>query len=512
MHKIKSSLVSYQKHKMPTETDPLIQTEEGTDEKRRSIKWKHITILPAMFFTFVGGGIFGFIINEWTQNKIQNERFPNMTTKNNFEACNNTNHSDPVYINYKAVQQDSSIWLLYYSIAQHIPMFLVNIVLTGYTDTYGRKFLFVLATFGACAKYCVITVVIHFNASLWYATAMQAFDGFLGSSFALFAVSFSFVADITHKDNHRVLGVVIIDALLISTGIFSSLLSGYFIETLKYGFFNTAVISSSICLLGFFLIILFLPETLDKSKRQPPKSLFGTMKNMIQFYVSEDFKGKRLIYLLLLASLFFAVSRTHIEILYFLGQPFCWGPSKIGVFTMTRLALLGVIGLGSLRLLQIFLSNEAIAVLSTVSLAASFMIEAFAKTNLLIYMVPVAGIFSFLMTPMIRGMMSTMTEPDKQGAMFSGIATIEVLSSISASLSFNKIYADTYSFMNGFVFLVMAGFYVIDFALLMAVYLLKKCKKNNYTKSELQNCENCTMNNCQCRANLHRESIKLSVL
>ncbi|XP_053407879.1 solute carrier family 46 member 3-like [Mercenaria mercenaria] len=176
------------------------------------------------------------------------------------------------------------------------------------------------------------------------------------------------------------------------------------------------------------------------------------------------------------------LNRSSIETLYFLGQPFCWGPSKIGVFTTTRYALLGVVGLGSLRLLQIFLSNEAIAVLSTVSYAASFMIEAFAKTNLLIYMVPVVGMFCFLMTPMIRGMMSTMTGPDKQGAMFSGIATIEVLSSISASLSLNEIYADTYSFMNGFVFLVMAGFCVIDFALLLNVYILRKCKNNNNEK------------------------------
>ncbi|XP_045190797.2 solute carrier family 46 member 3-like [Mercenaria mercenaria] len=475
---------------MSAEADPLIQTEQGKEDRSISIKWKYITILPAMFFTFVGGGIFNFIINEWTQNKIQNEKFPNTTIKNNFEACNNTNHSDPVYINYKAVQQDTSIWLLYYSIAQHIPMFCVNTQLTGYTDTYGRKFLFVLATFGACAKYCVITAVIHFNASLLYVVAMYAFDGLLGSSYALYAVSFSYVADITHKDNHRVLGVVIIEATLLASAIVSSLLSGYFIETLGYGFFNTAVISSSICLIGFFITILLLPESLDKIKRRPPNSLLGTLKNMVQFYVSKDVKGKRLIYLLLLSSFFFAeiagLNRSSIETLYFLGQPFCWGPSKIGVFTTTRYALLGVVGLGSLRLLQIFLSNEAIAVLSTVSYAASFMIEAFAKTNLLIYMVPVVGMFCFLMVPMIRGMMSTMTDPDKQGAMFSGIATIEVLSSISASLSLNEIYAVTYSFMNGFVFLVMAGFCVIDFALLLNVYILRKCKNNNNEKQNYE--------------------------
>lgn len=466
---------------MTNEKDPLIQN--GDVEKSTGMKWKYITILPAMFFLFVGNMLFNYIVNEWTQAKIQNDRFPNMSTDYSYEACNVTNHSDPTYINYKSVQQDTSIWMLYYSVAQHIPMFCVNTILTGYTDTYGRKFLFLLASFGMCVKFSVITAVIHFNASLLYITAMYGFDGLLGSSYALFAVAFSYIADITHQENHRVFGVVAMEATLVLTAISSSVLSGYFIQDLGLGFFNTAVISTSTCLLGFFIMILFLPETLDKSRRRPAKGLIGTIKTMVQFYISADFKGKRSIYVMLLLSFFFAelaaINRSNIETLYFLGQPFCWGPSKIGVFSMTRYVALGIIGLASLKLLQTCLSNEAIAVISTLSAIASLILEAYARTNLLIYMVPVTGTFSFLVVPVIRGMMSTITEPDKQGAMFSGVATIEVLSSISASLSLNEIYAETYSFMNGFVFLVMAAFCAIDCLLLCAVYYHRKVKKSH---------------------------------
>jgi PCFT/HCP family folate transporter-like MFS transporter 1/3 len=315
---------------------------------------------------------------------------------------------------------------------------------------------------------------------------MYSFDGILGSSYALFAVSFSYVADITYKDNHRVLGVVIIESVLMVTAVCGSLLSGYFIETLGFGFFNTAVICSALMLLGFAITLLFLPETLHKNKRSSPKSFLGTWKKMIQFYISADFRGKRTLYILLLGSFFVTeiamLNRSNIETLYFLGQPFCWGPSKIGVFATTRYVALGVVGLGSLPLLQKFLSNEIIAVISAVSSVISLIIEGLAKSNLMIYLVPVTGAFSFVMVPIIRGMMSTMTEPDKQGAMFSSVATIEVLSSISAALLLNEIYAETYSFMNGFVFLVMAGFCVITCILLSAVYYLKKCKNGNYVK------------------------------
>lgn len=467
---------------MPAKENSLMQDDDERGNKEKSLKWKFAFVLPALFFLFVGAFTNNFLINEWTQNKLQNEHFPNMSKTSSFDACNDTNHSDPTYINYKSVQHDTALWVMYFSLAQHVPNILVNMILIGYTDTYGRTFLFILAACGLCIKYCVITIIIHFNASLLYVTAMYGVDGCMGSNYALFAVSFSYVADITDTNNHRVLAVVVVEGTLVFASIVSSLLSGYFIQTLGYGFFKTAVISSSSCFLGFSIIVLLLPESLNKDRRRPSVPLLATIRNMFQFYISKEFKGKRLSYILLILSFFFAeiavLNRTTIETLYFLGQPFCWGPSKIGVFTTTRYAALGIIGLGSVNIFQLCMSNEAIAVLSTVSNIASFTVEAFATTNLMIYMVPVTGVLSFVMVPLIRGMMSAMTDPDKQGAMFSSIATIDVLSSIAASFSENEIYAVTYSLMNGFVFLIMAGFCVIDCILLTAYYVLRKMKAN----------------------------------
>ena len=53
------------------------------------------------------------------------------------------------------------------------------------------------------------------------------------------------------------------------------------------------------------------------------------------------------------------------------------------------------------------------------------------------------------------------------GSMFASLATVEVISSLTASVSENSIYSATVSFMNGFVFLAMAGFNLVDFILLV---------------------------------------------
>ena len=51
--------------------------------------------------------------------------------------------------------------------------------------------------------------------------------------------------------------------------------------------------------------------------------------------------------------------------------------------------------------------------------------------------------------------------------MFASIATIEVLGSIVASVGENAVYSATLTFMNGFVFLIMAAFVCGNLSLLM---------------------------------------------
>ena len=51
--------------------------------------------------------------------------------------------------------------------------------------------------------------------------------------------------------------------------------------------------------------------------------------------------------------------------------------------------------------------------------------------------------------------------------MFASLAAIQVLGSIVAVTTENSIYSATVSVMNGFVFLVMAGFCVLEFVLML---------------------------------------------
>uniref|UniRef100_K1S1V1 Proton-coupled folate transporter n=1 Tax=Magallana gigas TaxID=29159 RepID=K1S1V1_MAGGI len=79
----------------------------------------------------------------------------------------------------------------------------------------------------------------------------------------------------------------------------------------------------------------------------------------------------------------------------------------------------------------------------------------------------VVGGGAVLALPMIRAIMSRMTSPDKQGALFGGIAAIETACYIVGSLIFNPIYSHTVSIFRGYVYVVMAGMVFISLILLL---------------------------------------------
>lgn len=466
---------------MSEEKEPFLDKGDDSGKVTR-LTLRHGILLPSLFLIIFGASIYSLIVSEWTQNKMKMELFSNSTIQQN-TTCGVRNKSDPVYVKYERVQQETAQWSMYYTLAEYIPALFLQLILPSYSDAYGRKYLLIMASSALVIKAAVVAVTVYFSGTLWYIVGVNILEGLLGSSFALFSVAFSFVADITSEKN-RSLGVIITETTSLVGAIFGLYFSGYLVENAKLGFFYTSLVATGLCALGFVLLF-FLPESLPKNKRSQPKPVLTTVKRMFEFFVSKDFAGKRLSYTFIILVFFFTtlsgMSRGSIETTYFLGQPFCWGPSKISMYMLIRNVVQSVAGIGSVKLWQKCLADEFISILGLTSIIISLIMEAFAQTTLMIYMVQLAGVFSFLAMPMTRSIMSSMTSPDKQGAIFACISTTEVLSTILSSLTGNEIYSYTMSFMNGFVFLIMAFFAALGVVMLIAY----RCTKSTGTIAKL---------------------------
>lgn len=464
---------------MTAEQTGLLKTKTAAKPKGlSSIPVKYMTIIPALAFVVLGIQMHTYAVNEWTQNEIRTENFPNTSFVRNFSACNESKHSSTAYTNYKKVQQESAEWIAFYNLALHAPALLSCLILPCYTDALGRRFLFILSSVGLITRCGLTCMVIYAHQSFLYVIGIYALDGILGSSYALYTVSYCYVADITHNNNQRVLAIVFIQFVVMATTVLSSLVAGYTIQIWDNGYLYTALLSLFISFVGFFIFAFLLPESLSEKHRRTLLSKFSPFKWCLDFYLGSETNGLVLCYILLLLAYAFSEfsgteNRAAVETLYFLGPPFCWGPSDIGIFQMTRHASQGILGLGCVKFFQKLMSNEAISILSSISTTSSFFVEAYASSTLMIYMVPVVGLFGFLLSPLICGIMSSTAPPNKQGSMLAGLVAIRILSSITASFTDNEIYAATVSDKNSFVFLIMAAFGLIDTILLVIFCCVK---------------------------------------
>jgi len=455
----------------------MSEKEEKTNEENvLNRNWISLLLILALFQAMFGTILCAYIQNEWTQSIVKAEYFPNMTEHSS--VCDNENGTEEHSEGYKQVQQVTARWQLTYSMAETVPTFFTQLVLPSYTDAYGRKFLLILSATGTWIKLTILSLTIYFEGSFWFVCASHVLSGLAGSAFGILAASFSMVSDITPAGAKRTMPIVIMESAVMLALVIASFSAGFFVETIDLGFFYTSLIGTCTCTLAL-LLALIIPETLSKQRRSEQLSILKTFKRITDLYISSaNSKDKRKIYILLLVAFGFAtlngVNRMSLETIYFLGKPFCWGPAKIGTFSMVRSASQTLAGLGSIKLLQKFLSSESIGILSTLSNAASYIVEAFATTTVTIYMVPLAAVFSILVMPMVRTLMSAMTSVNQQGAMYASMTCVEVACTMIAAFTQNAVYSFTLSFMSGFVFLMLAVFSLINTVLMIIIRYMKQ--------------------------------------
>ncbi|XP_060569512.1 lysosomal proton-coupled steroid conjugate and bile acid symporter SLC46A3-like [Ruditapes philippinarum] len=116
------------------------------------------------------------------------------------------------------------------------------------------------------------------------------------------------------------------------------------------------------------------------------------------------------------------------------------------------------IGLTSVKLFQLFLDEIWICLIGTASYTAAFLWTAFVADDTTYYCIIAVGCFGPLSVTMHRSILSHLTPPEKQGAIFSAVGTLEVVSHLLSNIITSSVYAETVSYMRGLVFLVLGGF------------------------------------------------------
>ena len=454
---------------------------ESVKEKDQSLEtvpkmtWRNYVLLSVLFKVMFSTFLCAYIESDWTLTMLKKEHVLNMTEQ--FSECEPGNSTMEQRKGLEDAENQNAKWRMIYTLAETVPPMIVTLVLPAYTDVYGRKFLLLLPTVGALIKFLTLSLTIQFEGSFWFLFASHIVSGLTGSAFGFLAATFSMVADLTLPGNKRTQLIMMVECVVVSSTGIASLTSGMLKEVMEMGFFGSSLIGTGNCAISLLMAFL-IPETHLGEKRHKPESVLKTVKRVTNFYIGFDnSRSKTKLYITLLMALGFATvssaNRMGMETLYFLENPFCWGPVKIGIFSTIRSTIQCLIGVVAVKLLLKCLSSEMIGMMSALSNATSYIIQAFATTTVVVYLVPAAAMFSILIIPIIRSLMSSATPADRQGTLFAWMTSIEVFCTVLASFARRAILSASLSFLSGFVFLMLALMALINVAQMIVVKLLK---------------------------------------
>ena len=351
--------------------------------------WRHYTVGLVTFLFLTAYNISFYTFGQYVYRKLQREFYPNATNVSSTIAiCIEDTHS-AVFAIQLDVQQRAAKWGIYLYLSGVIAAVISSFIFGAFTDRFGRKFLFLFPCIGTIIRTAGVIVGFHFDLPLWYYAFGFFIEGCTGQVFNIFQVSYLYVVDITVAGKQRSIGIVLMEVAIGFGSIIPSLVTGYILQ--YSGSFQLPIIISCGMLVACFILMLTLPETFPKHIRakRDYSSNFENLKDSVDLYVSKKNAGRRWMYIIMLAV--FALTsydlfgRIAVEGLYLLNYPLCWDPERIGLYGAARSGAQQFIGMSLVKVFHMCMEDEMIAIIGSVSYAASFVLEAFATNEGMMY-------------------------------------------------------------------------------------------------------------------------------
>eukprot|EP00058_Branchiostoma_floridae_P008119 XP_002593607.1 hypothetical protein BRAFLDRAFT_128754 [Branchiostoma floridae] len=402
---------------------------------------KYLTVEPVMLLYMTGAFLQFPIQQQLVYQKVC------VQTYNDTVLCSNISAHET---EEKFVETVASGYLLYLNVANVIPSVLVLFFLGSWTDKFGRKAAMVLPSIGAMISASNLIIQSYFvYAAVPYLFIGSIVAGLTGGYACVLMSTYTYITDVT-DDTMRTWRIGIVEAMTGLGATIGSALGGVMVDQLGFMWVFILYLILNIILIAY--VVLWLRETVQKKPEniqdQPTGKVNGLLnienvKMWGRVICKPREKRGRLHIVLLLCAFFISIiifmgwsDIGFLFVKYQLGSQ--WSSTMYGTFLAVS-GILAFLGLSLfLPLLSRFLGDTKLGQLGMLSRAASNIMVAFTTTVWMLFL----------------------------GALFSVVASVEVLSQLLASVLFNNLYPATLSFFPGFCFVLMGGVMIIPMSIL----------------------------------------------
>ncbi|KAM4546201.1 lysosomal proton-coupled steroid conjugate and bile acid symporter SLC46A3-like isoform 2-T2 [Fundulus diaphanus] len=356
-----------------------------------------------------------------------------------------SNHTDF----HKDVQKQASLFSLYSEVLSAIPSLIVTLVLVTYSDRGGRKISIIMPLIGTLIYATTFLILSFFELNIYLLIGASFLSSLFGDIITFLGGCLAYIADLCHDDRQKTLRIAGVDLMIGLLSGVAAISAGYF---LRAEGFNWPFLTSALCQCLILIYAVFiLEETVKKTPvdgsnldRPQRPALTQLVFGLYQILARASSRCKRVLVVLLFifTSYSFAyLGGTSLVTLYELNEPLCWTEILIGYGSAASTTVFLTSFAGVSVFTYCGVPKLLIVMLGILSAVLGFIMVAFAKTTVLMFL----------------------------GALFASLSFLESLFSKAGSGAFNSIYAATVGWYPGFAFLLAAGLLIIPLSSLGAV-------------------------------------------
>ncbi|XP_076442415.1 proton-coupled folate transporter-like isoform X2 [Babylonia areolata] len=453
----------------PTVDDRREEESADSKEPLLQVRRPKLLVLPEVVtFLYFTPLVTQFpLIQFWLYDHFSREY--NLVTSNDSSVCGNSSVSNSSIADLeKEVQSQTNKYVLYTNFISNFVAIFPAIFLGPLTDKYGRKFVFYVSLSGLFASLLLNVFIYHFDLSPALICVSSFIQGLSGSYGLFLAACFGIVADISSPGKQRMFRVTTVEATLAIASSIATTTAGIWVKELGY-IWPMAFCLGEVALATIYVRFL-IPETLVERHYHPFS--YKTFLKSFDFYVKDNPSKRRfkmIVYILCFVIIFWAfIGEANFGILFLLHQPFCWSKVKISVFNGVMTLLKWVVVVLLILLGKRCISEPVFALMGSVSAASSFLLKGLAKNNAMIFIGAGASLMMDLVGPMCRTMMSKSVSLHEQGALFTGIGVLQMITSTVSGVVMSNIYNVGLDVYLGLPYLVLAGLVFLNVFLLIA--------------------------------------------
>ena len=393
------------------------------------------------------------LIQQLVNSKVCEEK--NCSSDNHANTSVHSSCINSTSLVQKAVEDETSRWLLYINLANSIPAIVAALAFGAWSDKTGRRLVLCLPAVGIALNAAVVLIVWYRNLPVSYLLIGQIGSSFLGGYATFLMATFAYMADITTHEN-RTLRIGILESMTYLGGCMGNLIGGLWIKSGNYAPAFWCIVAA-----GIFIVlytILYLPETrTERETTSLCRSLFCSCDSLItsaRLFWDKD--RSRLFYPLILGVTIFALLSINfagmidVIVLFAYDFPLCWASDTLGYFFAFKLAMYGVAALVILPVAKRHFHVEDFPIIyaGLISGASGLIVLGFSShtwmmmylgkvtslastssNNLLFPAVPIVTMLRGLVVPCLRSLMSQMVGEDNQGKLkYASGALVSLLS------------------------------------------------------------------------------------